>query len=42
MPDVVYVDLQDDDKIASFGIDAGAGKLVATAATTASPGSPWG
>ena len=28
MPDVVYVGLQDDDKIVSFGIDAGAGKLV--------------
>jgi 6-phosphogluconolactonase len=28
MPDVLYVGLQDDDKIVSFGIDAGAGKLV--------------
>ncbi len=28
MPDVVYVGLQDDDKIVRFGIDAGAGKLV--------------
>ena len=27
MPDVLYVGLQDDDKIASFSIDAGAGKL---------------
>jgi 6-phosphogluconolactonase len=28
MPDVVYVGLQDDDRIVSFGIDRGAGKLV--------------
>ena len=28
MPDVVYVGLQDDDKIVRFGIDTGAGKLV--------------
>ena len=28
MPDVVYVGLQDDDKIVRFGIDVGAGKLV--------------
>jgi len=42
MPDVQYVGLQEDDKIVSFDIDAGAGKLVPTAATTASPGSPWG
>jgi len=27
MPDMLYVGLQDDDKIVSFGIDAGAGKL---------------
>jgi len=27
MPDVLYVGLQEDDKIARFGIDAGAGKL---------------
>jgi len=28
MADVLYVGLQDDDKIVSFGIDAGSGKLV--------------
>src|SRR5258707_8634556 len=28
MPDVLYVGLQEDDKIVSFGIDAGSGKLV--------------
>jgi 6-phosphogluconolactonase (cycloisomerase 2 family) len=33
MPDVLYVGLQDDDKIVSFGIDAGAGKLVPRAET---------
>ena len=27
MPDVLYVGLQDDDKIVSFGMDAGSGKL---------------
>src|SRR3989475_3846857 len=35
MPDVVYVGLQDDDKIVSFGIDAGAGKLVPSGETPA-------
>ena len=35
MPDVLYVGLQDDDKIVSFGIDAGAGKLTPRAATPA-------
>src|SRR6185295_674450 len=35
MPDVLYVGLQDDDKIVSFGIDAGAGKLVPRAETPA-------
>ena len=35
MPDMVYVGLQDDDKIASFGIDAGAGKLVPRGETPA-------
>ena len=27
MPDVLFVGLQDDNKILSFGIDAGSGKL---------------
>ena len=35
MPDVLYVGLQDDDKIVSFGIDAGAGKLIPRAETPA-------
>jgi 6-phosphogluconolactonase (cycloisomerase 2 family) len=35
MPDVLYVGLQDDDKIVSFGIDAGAGKLHPRAETPA-------
>jgi hypothetical protein len=35
MPDVLYVGLQDDDKIVSFGIDAGAGTLVPRAETPA-------
>ena len=35
MPDVLYVGLQDDDKIVSFGIDAGAGKLVPSGETPA-------
>ena len=35
MPDVLYVGLQDDDKIASFGIDAGSGKLEPRAETPA-------
>src|SRR5438093_10860520 len=35
MPDVLYVALQEDDKIVSFGIDAGAGKLVPSAETPA-------
>ena len=35
MPDVLYVGLQDDDKIASFSIDAGAGKLALTGETAA-------
>src|SRR5260370_41193515 len=35
MPDVLYVGLQDDDKIVSFGIDAGSGKLVPRAETPA-------
>ena len=39
MPDVVYVGLQDDDKIVRFGIDAGAGKLVPGGETPA-PGAP--
>jgi len=30
MPDVLYVGLQDDDKIVSFSIDTGAGKLART------------
>jgi len=35
MADVLYVGLQDDDKIVTFGIDAGAAKLVARAETPA-------
>jgi 6-phosphogluconolactonase (cycloisomerase 2 family) len=35
MPDVLYVGLQDGDKILSFGIDAGAGKLAPRAETPA-------
>ena len=35
MPDVLYVGLQDDNKIASFGIDAGSGKLTPRAETPA-------
>jgi 6-phosphogluconolactonase (cycloisomerase 2 family) len=35
MADVLYVGLQDDDKIVTFGIDAGAGKLVLRAETPA-------
>jgi len=35
MPDVLYVGLQEDDKIASFGIDAGSGKLVPSGETPA-------
>ena len=35
MPDVVYVGLQDDDKIVRFGINAGAGKLVPRGETPA-------
>jgi len=35
MADVLYVGLQDDDKIVTFGIDAGAGKLVPRAETPA-------
>ena len=35
MPDVLYVGLQDDDKIVSFGLDAGAGKLHPRAETPA-------
>jgi len=35
MPDVLYVGLQDADKILSFGIDAGAGKLAPKAETPA-------
>ena len=35
MPDVLYVGLQDDDKIVSFGIDAGSGKLVPSGETPA-------
>jgi 6-phosphogluconolactonase len=38
MPDVLYVGLQDDDKIVSFGIDAGAGKLVPSRETPAAGG----
>jgi hypothetical protein len=32
MADVLYVGLQDDDKIVSFGIDAASGKLVPSGA----------
>ena len=39
MPDVLYVGLQDDDKIVSFGIDAGAGTLVPSG-TTPAAGAP--
>ena len=39
MPDVLYVGLQDDDKIVSFGIDAAAGKLVPSG-TTPAAGAP--
>ena len=35
MPDVLYVGLQDDDKILSFAIDAASGKLVPSGATPA-------
>ena len=35
MPDVLYVGLQDDDKIVSFSIDTGAGKLARTGETAA-------
>src|SRR5712692_11592423 len=35
MADVLYVGLQDDDKIVSFGIDAGTGALVSRAETPA-------
>src|SRR5438093_12914395 len=35
MPDVLYVGLQEDDKIVSFGIDAGSGKLVPSGETPA-------
>src|SRR5262245_29429307 len=35
MPDVVYVGLQDDDQILSFGLDAGSGKLARLAQTPA-------
>src|SRR3989454_6500239 len=35
MADVLYVGLQDHDKIVSFGIDAGAGKLVPSGETPA-------
>ena len=35
MPDVLYVGLQDDDKIASFSIDAGSGKLAPSGETPA-------
>jgi len=39
MPDVLYVGLQDDDKIVSFAIDAGAGTLVPSG-TTPAAGAP--
>ena len=39
MPDVLYVGLQDDDKIVSFGIDAGSGKL-APSGERAAAGAP--
>src|SRR3989475_10193547 len=35
MPDVLYVGLQEDDKIVSFGIDAGSGKLAPSGETPA-------
>ena len=35
MADVLYVGLQDDDKIVTFGIDAGAAKLIPRAETPA-------
>jgi len=35
MPDVLYVGLQDDDKIVRFGIDAGSGKLAPSGETPA-------
>src|SRR5881296_2950115 len=35
MPDVLYVGLQEDDKIVSFGVDAGSGKLVPSGETPA-------
>jgi 6-phosphogluconolactonase len=35
MADVLYVGLQDDDKIVTFGLDAGAAKLVPRAQTPA-------
>ena len=35
MPDVLYVGLQEDDKIVSFDIDAGSGKLVPSGETPA-------
>src|SRR5215467_9826706 len=38
MPDVLYVGLQDDDKIVRFGIDAGAGKLAPIGETPAAGG----
>jgi 6-phosphogluconolactonase len=38
MPDVLYVGLQDDDKIVSFEIDAGAGKLMSKAEAPAAGG----
>src|SRR4029450_12825800 len=41
MPDVLYVGLQEDDKIVSFGIDAGSGKLVPSGETPAA-GAPAG
>ena len=38
MPDVLYVGLQDDDKIVRFGIDAGSGKLAPMGETPAAGG----
>jgi len=35
MPDVLFVGLQEDDKIARFGIDAGSGKLAPSGETSA-------
>jgi hypothetical protein len=35
MPDVLYVGLQEDDKIVSFGVDAGSDKLVLSGETPA-------